>query len=80
MNTDSPNHWIDTNKLIDYCFSNFKALNIAENEADVAKSEEENLGVLNSNKMYAEMSGCIHYNADNSRIQRCKERSNGQDR
>lgn len=56
MNTDSPNHWIDTNKLIDYCFSNFKALNIAENEADVAKSEEENLGVLNSNKMYAEMS------------------------
>ena len=56
MNTDSPNHWIDTNKLIDYCFSNFKALNIAENEADVAKSEKENLGVLNSNKMYAEMS------------------------
>lgn len=56
MNATSPSHWEDTNTLINYCFSNFKALSIADNEAEVAESVNENLGVLNENEMFASMS------------------------
>ena len=49
---DSPNHWTDTNKLIDYCFNHFKAHNIVENEESIRTESNESLGVLNSNESF----------------------------
>lgn len=56
MNANSPSHYVDTNTLINYCFSNFKALNIASNENDTADDGTQNLGVLNDHGMYAKVS------------------------
>lgn len=52
MNANSPDHFADTNTLIDYCFSNFAAYNIAENEKSIQETKEKNLGVLNTNGPY----------------------------
>lgn len=49
MNANSPDHFVDTNTLIEYCFSNFSAYNILENETSIQDSRNKNLGVLNSN-------------------------------
>lgn len=48
MNANSPDHWTDTNKLIDYCFSNYQALNISEHEASIAESNRLSKGILNT--------------------------------
>lgn len=56
MNAQSPSHWEDTNTLINYCFSNFKALSIVSGENDTESADTENLGVLNDHEMYAKMS------------------------
>lgn len=48
MNANSPDHWTDTNKLIDYCFNNYQALNISEHEASIAESNRLSKGILNT--------------------------------
>lgn len=37
MDAATPDHYTDTRKLFDYCFENFQALNISENDAGLAK-------------------------------------------
>ncbi len=41
--------YIDTRTLFDYCFDNFQALNISENETNVTNEAMENAGILNNN-------------------------------
>lgn len=55
LEVDSPGHYTDTRKLFDYCFENFQALNIAENDSIVAASEEQNLGLLNNNESFLKL-------------------------
>lgn len=52
MYSDSPNHWTDTNKLIDYCFNHFKVHNIVENEESIKTESNASLGVLNGNESF----------------------------
>ena len=52
MNTNSPNHWLDTNKLIDYAFSSFKTYNISENEEVLKEDINKNNGILNNYKSF----------------------------
>lgn len=49
MNANDPDHFVDTNTLIEYSFSNFRAYNIIENEQSIQESKNKNLGVLNAN-------------------------------
>lgn len=55
LNANSPDHYTDTRKLMDYCFENFQALNISENEKSVADDKEKNLGLLNNNKEFVQL-------------------------
>lgn len=34
MNTDKPNHYVDTATLLDYCFDNFEVLSVEDNEKE----------------------------------------------
>ncbi len=60
MNANSPDHLVDTNTLIDYCFNNFKAFSISENEKSVADSQDKDLGILNDNGMFAKLDGSAY--------------------
>ncbi len=54
MYTDSPNHYTDTRSLLDYCFSNFTVVNIAENEDAITGIASSSAGLMNTNEAYAE--------------------------
>ena len=49
MNAQTPDHFTDTIKLCNYCFDNYKAVNIAQQDPDAAGEAEEALGLLNDN-------------------------------
>ena len=51
----TPDHYTDTRKLFDYCFENFQALNISENDAGLAKDNGKNYGVLNNSEPYVKL-------------------------
>ena len=73
MNAQSPSHYEDTNTLLNYCFSNFKALNIGENETNESSDSSKDLGVLNTYGMYAKVSEnyvVLPNNADFSEVTR----------
>lgn len=55
MDVGSPGHYTDTRKLFDYCFSNFQALNIAENDSALSKDTGKDYGVLNNNEPYVKL-------------------------
>lgn len=55
MNAQSPSHFTDTRALFDYCFDNFQAVNIAENEEAVSDDGLSNAGVLNNNGAFVEL-------------------------
>ena len=55
MNTESPNQWTDTTNLFDYCFDNFQALNISENETDYTANAGKKSGTLNTNDSFVEL-------------------------
>lgn len=55
MNTQSPNQWLDTRSLFDYCFDNFQVFNISENETNYTSSEKKSAGVLNSNEAFVDI-------------------------
>ncbi|MCR5784956.1 MAG: D-alanyl-D-alanine carboxypeptidase [Eubacterium sp.] len=40
MNTTSPNHYLDTTELFEYCFNNFKTWNIVENDELYSENQE----------------------------------------
>lgn len=52
MNANSPSHYIDTNKLINFCFNNFKVYNIADNEKSIQVASSKNVGILNTSKPF----------------------------
>lgn len=73
MNAQSPDQYADTNTLLNYCFSNFKALSIAENENSAATDNTPDLGVMNEHGMYAKVSEnyvVLPNNADFSSVKR----------
>lgn len=53
MYTDSPNHYTDSISLLDYCFSNFTIVNIAENEDEITGIASSSPGLMNTNEAYA---------------------------
>ena len=55
LNANSPDHYTDTRKLMDYCFENFQALNISENEKSIADDKERNRGLLNNNDVFVRL-------------------------
>ena len=54
--------YADTNTLLNYYFSNFKALSIAENENSAATDNTPDLGVMNEHGMYAKAVSYTHLN------------------
>lgn len=52
MYTDKVSQWADTKTLLDYCFDEFRALNISENEESIAMSSEKDIGLLNTNRPF----------------------------
>ena len=42
MKEQSPNHYLDTRALFDYCFENFQLWNVAENEKNYTQNIKEN--------------------------------------
>lgn len=52
MYAQAPDHYADTRALLEYCFDNFQALNIASNEVSVANKGLENVGVMNENEAF----------------------------
>jgi len=52
MNTQSPNHFIDTTSLFDYCFSNFQVLSIKDNETEYTDEKLNNSGTLHTNEAF----------------------------
>ena len=55
LNANSPDHYTDTRKLMDYCFENFQALNISENEKSIADEKSRNRGLLNNNDVFVQL-------------------------
>lgn len=55
MNTQSPNQWLDSRNLFDYCFDNFQLFNIAENETNYTSAEQKNAGTLNTNEPFVDI-------------------------
>ena len=54
MKVDGPGHYTDTRKLFDYCFENFQALNVAENDTSLDLAQKK-YGLLNMNEPYVKM-------------------------
>ncbi len=52
MYAASPDHYADSRTLLDYCFDNFQALNIAANEVSLANESLKNIGVMNDNEAF----------------------------
>lgn len=48
MNTQSPNHFMDTVSLFDYCFSNFQVLSIKDNEKEYTDEKLNDNGSLHT--------------------------------
>lgn len=55
MNTNAPQHWLDSTSLFEYCFDNFQLWNIAENETRFEEEEKSSAGALNTNPAFAEL-------------------------
>lgn len=55
MDAATPDHYTDTRKLFDYCFENFQALNISENDADLAQDNGKDYGIMNNNEPYVRL-------------------------
>lgn len=55
MNTQSPNQWLDSRNLFDYCFDNFQLFNIAENETNYTSAEQKSVGTLNTNEPFVDI-------------------------
>lgn len=55
MSVDSPGHYTDTRKLFDYCFENFQALSIAENDVSLGGRTQKNYGLMNNNESFVKL-------------------------
>ena len=54
MKDEKPYHYTDTRKLFEYCFNNFKALNILENESSLT-SDTKSTGLQNTNSSFVKL-------------------------
>lgn len=54
MRTNSPNQYIDTRTLFDYCFQNFQAFSLAE-YAGADQESNENKGIMNNHESYVDL-------------------------
>lgn len=54
MKDEKPYHYTDTRKLFEYCFDNFKALNILENESSLT-SDTKSTGLQNTNSSFVKL-------------------------
>lgn len=52
MYAQTPSHYTDSRALLDYCFDNFQALNIAANERSLVNENLKNAGVMNDNEAF----------------------------
>lgn len=52
MHTGSPNQYLDTTKLFDYCFDSYQVWNIADYETCIADETLDNVGLLNTNPAF----------------------------
>lgn len=52
MQSSRPAHYIDTRALFDYCFENFQAVNISENETSITETEAKDMGIFNTNGFF----------------------------
>lgn len=52
MYVQGPNHYTDTRELLNYCFDNFQALNIAANEGSLVNEGLKDTGVMNDNEAF----------------------------
>lgn len=56
MNTQSPNQYLDTTNLFNYCFDNFQVLSVKKNAPLYENTEDFNLGALSSDDENIEIS------------------------
>ena len=54
MKEETPNHYLDTRTLFDYCFENFQLWNISENEKNYEQQIDENK-IFESEESFAEL-------------------------
>lgn len=55
MRAATGDQYTDTRTLFDYCFDNFQALNISENESNVTNEAMEHAGILNNNRSFVSL-------------------------
>ena len=53
MNTQSPNQWLDSRNLFDYCFDNFQIFSVKDNEKAYTKDKIQDTGILNTDQSFA---------------------------
>lgn len=54
MKTNSTDQYLDTTSLFDYCFQNFQAFSLAENEG-ASEEESENKGIMNNHESFVDL-------------------------
>lgn len=60
MNEKTPNHYLDTTNLLNYCFENFQLWNVAENETNYTSDVMENKIFANEESFLSlDKEGCI---------------------
>lgn len=52
MHTGSPNQYLDTTTLFNYCFDNYQVWNIAEYETSIADEQLDYVGLMNTNPAF----------------------------
>jgi len=55
MREESPNHYVDTENLLDYCFENFQLLNVSNNETQFHKKSGDNTEVFGENEKFVDL-------------------------
>lgn len=55
MHSTNPQHYLDTTSLLDYCFNNFQAVNIAQNESTISDESLKDKGILNNHQSFVSL-------------------------
>ena len=55
MHSTNPQHYLDTTSLLDYCFNNFQAVNIAQNESAISDESLKDKGILNNHQSFVSL-------------------------
>ena len=52
LQSSSPQHYLDTRTLMDFCFDNFRLEKISETSRGESDVEEKSMGILNNNESF----------------------------